>query len=89
MPRLSDAVENILRLVKEHGPSGWEAVVLDFSDAFKQIGVDPREHKHLAGKALGDYFHYITIMFGVKLGPLLWGRNPALLMRLTAATTRK
>ena len=89
MPRLSDAVGKFLRLINEHGPTGWEAAVFDFSDAFKQVRVDPKEYKHLAGRALDGYFHYTTIMFGVKSGPHLWGRNVALLMRLTAAMARK
>ena len=59
--------------------------VLDFKDAFKQIKVHPAEHKYLAGQAAGKYFHYLCIVFGIKSGPLVWGRTAALLMRLTSA----
>ena len=61
--------------------------VLGYKDAFKQIQVHAAEHKYLAGSAMGGFFHYLCIVFGIKSGPLVWGRVAALLMRLTAAAT--
>ena len=47
--------------------------------------MDPSEWKHLGGEALDGYFRYKVLLFGVKSGPLVWGRTAALLMRITAA----
>ena len=77
-------MEGILDLIHQHGGGEWELFGSDFSDAFKQIRVAPREQKYLTGKALQGYFKYLTVLFGVKSGPLIWGRNAALLMRITA-----
>ena len=71
--------------IRRCGPRLWELYVLDFKDAFKQIRVQAAERKHLAGKALDGYFFYLCVLFGIKSGPLVWGRTAALLMRLTAA----
>ena len=85
LPRLHDAVEGILDLIHQHGGCEWELFGSDFSDAFKQIKVAQCEQKYLTGKALQGYFKYLTVLFGIKSGPLIWGRNAALLMRITAA----
>ena len=39
----------------------------------------------MGGKALDGRFCYQTVLFGIKCGPLLWGRVAALVMRITAA----
>ena len=62
-----------------------EIMGLDFSDAFKQSQVAAKERKYLTGKVLNGFVMYRTIMFGIKSGPLVWGRNASLQMRLTAA----
>ena len=85
LPRLQDVRDDILELIEQHGGEAWDMMGLDFSDAFKHIKVHKKEQKYLTGKAMNAYFKYRTIMFGVKSGPLVWGRNASLLMRLSAA----
>ncbi len=55
---------------------------------FKQLKVAPIEQRYLGGAALDGYFCYMVMLFGVRSGPLIWGRVAALLMRLTAALLR-
>ena len=71
LPRASDAKDDILGMVDQCGAQSWEMFVLDFKDAFKQIHVHASEQKHLAGQAMGKYFHYLNIVFGIKSGPLV------------------
>ena len=63
----------------------WEALILDYGDAFKHITVDEAERKYMAGHALGGSFCYSGLLFGTRPGPLVWGRFVALIMRTTAA----
>ena len=71
------------------GHPACNLIVLDCKDAFKQLKVDPSESRYLAGSATLDrqpgLFVYKTVLFGVKTGPLLWGRLAALVMRMTAS----
>ena len=84
LPRLDDAIADALELVQEVGHERWEGVVLDFSDAFKQLVVAEEERRHLGGRALGGVICYHRVPFGIRSGPLVWGRTAALLMRMTA-----
>ena len=45
----------------------------------------PRERRFLAGRALGTYFVFCTVFFGVGTGPLVWCRVAASMMRITQA----
>ncbi len=87
LPRLMDVVRDLLALQQEHG-LGWDVFIADFKDAFKQLRVAPIEQRHLGGAALDGYFVYMVMLFGVRSGPLIWGRVAAQLMRLTAAVLR-
>ena len=60
-------------------------MITDFAAAFKQLHVSESEQACLGGQSLGGYFVYKVVCFGIKSGPLLWGRVAALLMRITAA----
>jgi len=55
----------------------------DYRDAFKQLKVGDTEKRYLAGKAMGGYFIYHTVLFGIGSGPLVWGRVAAAVMRLS------
>ena len=88
LPRANDARDDVLGLIETCGAQHWEMFVLDLKDAFKQIKLHPAEHKHLAGQAASKYFPYLCIVFGIKSGPLVWGRTAALLMRLTSAVMK-
>ena len=46
LPRLRDARDGILELIQRYCRE-WELIGLDFSDAFKQLFVAPRERKYL------------------------------------------
>ena len=87
LPRLADARDDVLHGIAMAGHDEWECAVLDFADAFKQLRVDEAERRFLGGRALGGWFVYCSILFGVKSGPLVWGRTAALLMRITSAAT--
>ena len=67
------------------GGEAVEYLVLDFKDAFKMLHVHPAERKYLAGQAMGGYFVYRTVLFGVGSGPLVWGRVAWWMMRATQA----
>ena len=45
----------------------------------------PREGRFLAGRALGTYFVFCTVFFGVGTGPLVWCRVAASMIRITQA----
>ena len=94
LPRLLDAVEGTLVVARSLKPSEDAKVgTLDFIDAFKQLWVAPEERKHLSGCATLEgvvgFFVYLTVLFGVKSGPLVWGRLAAFVMRATAALSRR
>ena len=84
LPRLKDALEDTLQLLETKTPN--ERVLymsLDFSDAFKHLAVRENEYRYLSGRALGGFFVYKTVLFGIKTGPLVWGRMAALIARST------
>ena len=84
LPRLKDAVEDALTLLEVAAPHEQiEFMTLDFSDAFKQLPVLHNEKKYLSGQALGGFFVYHKVLFGIKTGPLVWGRVAALVARAT------
>ena len=87
LPRIGDVIADVLTLLEEVSDEGesWSQMVLDFLDAFKQMRVCEKEQKHLGGQGLGGFFLYQVVLFGIRSGPLLWGRHAALLMRLTSA----
>ena len=77
LPRIQDVVRRLLRIILGSGGDDVEMLVLDFTDAFEQLIVAPNERRFLSGKALNGWFMYITVLFGVLSGPLLWGRVAA------------
>ena len=93
LPRLLDAVEGTLVVARALKPDeDLEVGTLDYIDAFKQLWVAPEERRHLSGQATLEgvvgFFVYLTVLFGVKSGPLVWGRLAAFVMRATAAMSR-
>ncbi len=90
LPRLRDLIDDILWAISTlQEDEDWETLVLDYADAFKQLVVDEAERRHLGGRALSGYFVYNVVLFGVRSGPLLWGRVAALLMRITATMNHR
>ena len=86
LPRMKDALEDVLRLLEVREPHEQVCFLsLDFSDAFKHLHVRLNEQRFLSGTALGGYFVYKTVLFGVRTGPLVWGRMAALVARSTQA----
>ena len=45
------------------------------NNAIKQMRAGEPERKYLCGKALGGWFCYKTVLFGLGSGPLLWGHR--------------
>ena len=66
-------------------------LIVDFTDAFKHLVINPAERRFLAGQCKldgeGGFFVYLVLLFGAIPGPLLWVRLAAWLMRASAATT--
>ena len=87
LPRISDFIDDVLTVNEQANEQGaaWETLILDFSDAFKHLKIDEAEQKYLAGRALQKCFVSVVLLFGVRPGPLLWGRLAAFTMRLTCA----
>jgi hypothetical protein len=84
LPRLSDVVANLLKLLRSRSPTNEvECAVLDFKDAFKQLQINPSEPRYLSGCFSGGWFLYLRILFGIVCGPLVWGRVAAAIMRAT------
>ena len=84
LPRLRDAASDVLDLLERRQPNEVIALLfLNFSDAFKQIPVKHEEKRFLSGQAMGGYFYFHRVLFGVKTGPLVWCRLTALLSRCT------
>ena len=84
LPRLKDAVDDALDLFEGLAPGEQVALMsLDFKDAFKQLPVRHSEKRFLAGQALGGFFVYHVVLFGIKTGPLVWARIAALVSRAT------
>ena len=90
LPRLSDVMDQTLRLLRD-SPEGMELayMVLDFSDAFKQLRVAQDEQRFLSGAWSQGWFLYQTVMFGIASGPLVWGRVAAALMRFGQSVLQK
>eukprot|EP00438_Fugacium_kawagutii_P001965 Skav210033 [mRNA] locus=scaffold706:75058:76350:+ [translate_table: standard] len=62
-------------------------LVIDFSDAFYTLRLDPAERPWVCIKGLDSkYYLPKSICFGLASGPLLWGRVAACAMRLGQAT---
>ena len=59
----------MLGLIETCRAQHWEMFLLDLKDAFKQIKLNPAEHKHLAGQVASKYFQYLCIVFGIRLAP--------------------
>ena len=91
LPRLMDAGQSLFDIMVSKHQGTAEAMISDYSDAFKHLFIKPNERRFLSGTAKLDgvegFFYYLALLFGAVAGPLLWGRVAAWLMRCTAATT--
>ena len=86
LPRVRDIIEGVMELLeRKNNNEGVEFLTLDFRDAFKQLHVVASERRFLAGAAMGGFFSYRTVLFGVGSGPLVWCRVAAWVMRSTQA----
>ena len=86
LPRLKDVIQGVMEFVKgKANEEGIDFLSLDFRDAFKQLHVVKSERPYLAGVAMGGFFSYRTVLFGVGSGPLVWCRVAAWVMRSTQA----
>ena len=84
VPRMRDAAGDALDLMEKKQDGEIVALLsLDFSHAFKQIPVKHEEKRFLAGQAMGGYFYFHKVLFGIKTGPLVWCRLAALISRCT------
>ena len=84
LPRMSDVAQSVRELFNLMTPQEHlEFLVIDFSDAFYTLRLDPRERPWVCVKGL-DSCYYLpkSVCFGLACGPLLWGRVAAAAMRL-------
>lgn len=88
LPRLHDVAMSVHELFKIMAPDEEvELLVIDFSDAFYTLRLDPSERPWVCIKGLDSkYYLPKSICFGLASGPLLWGRVAACAMRLGQAT---
>ena len=86
LPRLSDAMSSIQNLLSDKSSDEEvELLAFDFKDAFKHLHAHQDERPFLSGTGLDGWIVYLTVLFGVVSGPLVWGRVAALVMRATQA----
>ena len=84
LPRLTDAVRDILILMIEQLPEEKiEEFILDFSDAFWAVPLSKPERCWFVGRVRGVYLAYLNTPQGSRNAPLSWCSLAALLMRLT------
>ena len=88
LPRLLDAIVQALENYSKCSLSeGLEWFVLDFSEAFWQVPLEPSERKffccrlNIGGKV--QYIVFLRTVQGSRGAPLSWARLAALVMRLT------
>ena len=65
------------------GDCTQEFFVLDFTDAFWQLPLEPTERRFFAAKYRGEYFVFLRLAQGSRGAPLAWARLAALVMRLS------
>ena len=91
LPRLMDAVSNILELMRE----GLEPVLaaVDIENAFHNVpvGDDKKYTVAVADMESGGQAHiiYDVLVFGARSSPTVWGRYAAFLGRALAATFKE
>lgn len=89
LPRLRDLAEDVMVLMENRLPGERVALMsLDYKDAFKQMPVRRNEKRCLSGQAMGGYFIYHAVLFGVRTGPLVWARMAALVGRISQSMFR-
>ena len=95
LPRLFDVINAILDLMGTLEPAQAlgaspqvELVCMDFKDAFKMLRSAEEEQRFLAGRACDGWFYYERVLFGVRSGPLVWGRVAAWVGRCTQAVMK-
>ncbi len=86
LPRLQDVVEDILYLLNlcEEGESVW-LMVVDITDAFHLIPLQPDERRFTAAEFQGRFYAFSVLVFGSASAPTVWGRYAAWLGRSTSA----
>ena len=92
LPRLLDVILQALAVMATLGVNVTyedlvEFFVLDFSDAFWQIPLSPKERKFFAAmmsiKGIKRFLLFLRTVQGSRGAPLCWARLAALIMRLT------
>lgn len=88
LPRLHDVAASVQELFKIMSPEEQlEFLVIDFSDAFYTLRLDPRERPWVCIKGLDSHYYLPrSVCFGLASGPVLWGRVASAAMRLGQAT---
>ena len=89
LPRPKDAVEMIRDVYGRRQPHAAEGnfareLVIDISDAYMSLGLDPKELPHALAPNVenGDFYLFSAMLFGFKTAPLVWSRVAALVARL-------
>ena len=61
LPKLSDALVDIIHVIQKNPGQQVDLIALDFKDAFKQLRVDPKESRFLSGRFSAGWFVYTRI----------------------------
>ena len=88
LPRLLDAITQALNLMNDcKEDEGMDWMVLDFSDAFWQVPLDPAERRYFCARVIingvAKFVVFLRTVQGSRSAPLSWARVAAILMRMT------
>ena len=85
LPRLLDAAQDALHLMRSSPGQPGFIVGTDVADAFHQVPLRPDEWRFVCASVLGHYYVFTVVIFGAASAPTTWGRFGAFLGRSTAA----
>eukprot|EP00435_Cladocopium_sp_Y103_P009539 s1894_g2.t1 len=96
LPRPRDAIAMMRNMyerrlqVGSEGNYARELIVIDISDAYMSLGLDPKELPHALAPNVenNDFYLFSAMLFGFKTAPLVWSRVAALLARLLQSLVR-
>ena len=87
LPDLTDLVRNVVDVTLASCDPP-QVAILDFVDAFWNLGLYPSERKYFVGKLRGHYFVFLRLAQGSRTAPLVWCRFAALVARLAQSLFR-
>lgn len=88
LPRVTDVVDDALHLLNKAGQHEQvEWLIMDFTDWFFNVPLNPLERKHFTIKYKNTFIYYLTQAQGSVNAPVVCGRMAAFVARLTQSIT--